>query len=280
MKTSVKLVVIYLLIQLACSLLAGPIMVAYVMLSGGDLKAMEANAMEVVLAPVMLISMAFMLLYLWKGGFLKKMGPEAWNPVSASYLAWTLVASAGLIFLIEFVMSWLDFLPNLMENTFVTMSGNWLGILCIAVIGPVLEELLFRGAVTRMLLKQYSPVKAIVISGLIFGIFHINPAQVVSACLSGFFFAWLYWRTRSLVPGIVLRILNNSLSVWMMANYPDVDTMAQLLGQPEYTICLVASVAVFAGAVFMLKRRPVEAVPAETVGACAIPVPENAEKEK
>lgn len=269
MKTSIKLVVIYLLIQLACSVVAGPFMVVYALIAGIDVKAIEAEAMGIALPVVMLISMAFMMLYLWKGGYLKAMGPLAWKPVSASYLVWTLVASAGLIFLLEFVMSWLDFLPNLMEDSFLSMSGNWLGIGCIALLGPVLEELLFRGAVTRLLLNRYSPLKAILLSGLIFGIFHINPAQVVSACLSGFFFAWLYWRTRSVVPGIVLHVLNNSLSVWMMNHYPDVDTMAQLLGQPAYTICLVASVVVFAGAVLVLKRRPLPSVssPAESVAA-------------
>ena len=36
----------------------------------------------------------------------------------------------------------------------------------------VLEELLFRGAITKELLRRYSPAKAILFSGLIFGIFH------------------------------------------------------------------------------------------------------------
>ena len=46
-----------------------------------------------------------------------------------------------------------------------------LGILAIAIIGPVLVELLFRGAITKALLQQYSPTKAILLSALLFGVF-------------------------------------------------------------------------------------------------------------
>ena len=142
-------------------------------------------------------------------------------------------------------MSVLTFLPNWMEQTFDILQSGWLGILCIAVLGPILEELLFRGAITKVLLKKYSPVKAILISGLIFGIFHINPAQVVGACFSGFLFAWLYYRTGSLISCILIHILNNSLSVYLALNYPDVDTTVQLLGEPVYLICLAVAVGLF-----------------------------------
>lgn len=53
-------------------------------------------------------------------------------------------------------------------------------------------------AITSVVAK-YSPVKAIILSALIFGIFHINPAQVVGAIV-GCLVAWLYYKTGSLVP--------------------------------------------------------------------------------
>ena len=58
-------------------------------------------------------------------------------------------------------MSELTFLPNLLDQTFDILQSGWLGILCISVLGPVLEELLFRGAITKELLRRYSPAKAI-----------------------------------------------------------------------------------------------------------------------
>lgn len=148
-------------------------------------------------------------------------------------------------FLVDALMSYLTFLPDWLSDTFNLLQTGWLGILCIAVLGPVLEELLFRGAVTKVLLKKYSPGKAILISGLIFGIFHLNPAQMVGACFSGFLFAWIYYKTKSVIPGILIHILNNSLSVWLGLNFKEADTMAELLGEPVYMICLAVSVLLF-----------------------------------
>jgi len=120
-----------------------------------------------------------------------------------------------------------------------------LGILCIAVLGPILEELLYRGAITKALLQKYAPTKAILISGLLFGIVHINPVQVVSAALIGILLAWLYWRTRSLVACILIHILNNSLSVFLSLNYPEAGSMTELLGTPLVVIMTVVALALF-----------------------------------
>ena len=99
-----------------------------------------------------------------------------------------------------------SFLPNLLDQTFDILQSGWLGILCISVLGPVLEELLFRGAITKELLRRYSPAKAILFSGLIFGIFHLNPVQIIGACLIGFLLAWLYYKTDKPLFMICIRI--------------------------------------------------------------------------
>ena len=112
------------------------------------------------------------------------------SPVSVAYLGWSIIIGLSTIFLIDFVMARLSFLPDWMGATFDVLQSGWLGIICISVLGPVLEEMLFRGAITKVLLQRYSPVKAIILSALVFGIFHINPAQVQvlyyrGACLPG-----------------------------------------------------------------------------------------------
>ena len=123
-------------------------------------------------------------------------------------------------------------------------------------LGPVLEELVFRGAITRELLRKFRPGMAIFISGLLFGLIHFNPVQSVFGFLAGMLLAWLYWRTRSVVPCIVVHVLNNALSVGCTLAYPDVDTVADLMGYPAYGICLgVGAVALGVG-LWQLLRRP------------------------
>ena len=168
------------------------------------------------------------------------------HPTTASFISWTLVAGISAIFISDFIASLTDFLPNWLESTFSNMEGSWLGVLAIAIIGPILEEMLFRGAVTTELLKRYSPQKAILFSALIFGIFHINPAQVLNAFLLGLLLAWLFYKTRSLIPGILIHILNNSLSVYFTQAFPEADTLSDIMGSILYFLCLGLAVLLLA----------------------------------
>ena len=104
-------------------------------------------------------------------------------------------------------------IPNTMEDTFIDMSRNPFGILTIGLMAPILEELLFRGAIQGYLQKVCKkPWSAIIISSLIFGVVHMNPAQIPFAFLLGMMFGWLYYRTGSLLPGIVGHALNNTIA--------------------------------------------------------------------
>ena len=187
MKTAIKLVLIYFVMQILAALLVMPFTMLYSYAVNGTIDDTSTAA----LAPSMLLGFVGMGAYLWRKGYLKG-DKRIWSPVSVAYLGWSAVIGLATIFLIDFVMSKLSFLPDWMGATFDVLQSGWLGIICISVLGPVLEEMLFRGAITKVLLQKYSPVKAVILSALIFGIFHINPAQVVGAVLSGVLFAWLY----------------------------------------------------------------------------------------
>ena len=241
MKTAIKLVLVYFAMQVLAALLVMPFTMLYSYVAYGTIDA--ANAMALV--PTMLLSFVGMGAYLWRQGYLKDDG-RMWFPVSAGYLGWSIVIGLSVIFLMEFIMERLSFLPDWMKDTFDVLQSGWPGIICISVLGPVLEEMLFRGAITKVLLRKYSPAKAIILSALIFGVFHINPVQVVGAMLSGILFAWLYYKTGSIVPGILIHVLNNSLSVFLSLHYGDVENMADLLGEPAYWICLAVAAVLLA----------------------------------
>lgn len=156
-------------------------------------------------------------------------------------------------------------LPNMMEDTFMGMSRNVFGILAIAVMAPLVEELLFRGAIEGHFLQTgKTPKMAIFLSALIFGIIHINPAQVPFAFCIGVVFGWLYYRTGSVIPGMIGHFLNNSIATILMAtstkeeiNQKTVDTIG---ATPTY-ILLVLAIAVFIGMYFYLNKhlpRPVK----------------------
>lgn len=105
-------------------------------------------------------------------------------------------------------------LPNWLESDFTALSRTVLGVFCMALLAPLMEELLFRGAIMQSLSPEDRyPWRGIIVSAAIFGIIHVNPAQVFFAFLMGLAFGWLTWQTQSLLPAIVGHVLNNSLGV-------------------------------------------------------------------
>lgn len=113
-------------------------------------------------------------------------------------------------------------LPNLLEKDMLSMCNKTEGIIAIAVLGPITEELVFRGVICGTLLRNGAGVwTSILVSAFIFGLIHINPAQVPFAMAIGVILAILYYKTGSLIPSILLHIANNSVAVVIMNAYSD-----------------------------------------------------------
>lgn len=99
-----------------------------------------------------------------------------------------------------------------MNNESGRYFGGVAGVLFGSLFGPVAEEIGFRGVLLGGLLKTRSrPWLAILISALVFASFH-GFEFFVSAMLFGIIVGWLYYRTGSLIPGIITHVVNNSLS--------------------------------------------------------------------
>ena len=103
-------------------------------------------------------------------------------------------------------------LPDYMEQDFADLAHNPIGILMLCIIAPIAEEYLFRGLMMRKMLKwNISPWYAIIGSSIMFGLIHLNPAQIPGPIILGIVMAWMCYRTRSLIPGIIIHITNNTL---------------------------------------------------------------------
>ena len=147
-------------------------------------------------------------------------------------------------------------IPNTMEETFLAMSRTPFGILSIALLAPILEELLFRGAIQGQLQASgMRPWTAILVSSLIFGVVHMNPAQIPFAFLLGMMFGWLYYRTGSLLPGIIGHVLNNSVATANMLLYGDVTIEEQMQNPMEMWLWAVAATVVCFFAAIWLNRN-------------------------
>jgi uncharacterized protein len=93
-------------------------------------------------------------------------------------------------------------------------SSGTTTFLFVCLIGPVLEESLFRGVILRGFLSHYPRAWAILGSALLFGAVHLNIYQFVTATSLGIVSGWLYERSRSLWPSIILHSAFNTISVY------------------------------------------------------------------
>ena len=123
-------------------------------------------------------------------------------------------------------------LPNILEEQMTDMCREPWGVLAIAIGAPIGEEIMFRWGIMGHLLRRNSSVPtAILVSAVLFGLMHMNPAQVFFAAAMGIMLGILYWRSGNIIWPIILHVLNNSvacLQVWLLGDkvkeYSLVDT--------------------------------------------------------
>lgn len=109
-----------------------------------------------------------------------------------------------------------DLFTGYSEVSEQAFSGQPVGlmILVVGIIGPICEELMFRGIVFHRLKDWVKPQAAIVISALLFGIYHGNVVQFFYATCMGVMLAIIYDKTGTLWISIVAHIAANLWSLF------------------------------------------------------------------
>lgn len=110
--------------------------------------------------------------------------------------------------------------------------GFLLTFIATAIVPALVEEFACRGIVLG-LLKKYGSGFAIITSSLIFGIMHGNFEQIPFALMVGLILGYVYVKTNSLWPGIVIHGINNAISV--IFNY-----LGDLIGSDAQNILYIA----------------------------------------
>jgi membrane protease YdiL (CAAX protease family) len=86
-------------------------------------------------------------------------------------------------------------------------------ILVVAVVPAVVEELLFRGLIQKIFERLMSPIVSAVLAGTIFGLYHLNPFEIVPLVGLGVFFGLLRYRSQSLLVPVAAHFFNNLMAV-------------------------------------------------------------------
>lgn len=93
--------------------------------------------------------------------------------------------------------------------------GVWVAA---ALVAPVCEELTFRGWVLTALRTRHRTGLALLLSGLLFALVHLDPVRFTAVLALGTLFAWLAWRAGSVWPAVVGHLVNNAVGVALGAS--------------------------------------------------------------
>ena len=91
--------------------------------------------------------------------------------------------------------------------------GVSFNLVTLAVVPGLCEELLFRGYAQRQFERWGGPGAGILLSGILFGAYHLRPTQLLPLVVLGTYLAYLTWRMGSILPAIVVHIVHNGLAV-------------------------------------------------------------------
>lgn len=101
--------------------------------------------------------------------------------------------------------------------------GMMLIVFTVAITPAIGEEALFRGFLLQGLRQRGSKWGPIVVSAIIFGLFHLLLPRVLTTSLLGVALGWLVIRSGSIGPAILLHALNNSAALFIAWGFADLD---------------------------------------------------------
>ncbi len=158
--------------------------------------------------------------------------PAWWFSVRKYHLSWdalglrafdfeTIAIGCGLMilaFCFNFFYSLAASLLNLNTQMDITglfdmVSTPWPLLVAGVLVAPFVEEVFFRGFVFAGFRVKCGWIPAAVISAGLFAVVHMQPTLMLPIFLMGLIFAYLYQRTNSIWPAVIMHLATNTLGL-------------------------------------------------------------------
>lgn len=104
-------------------------------------------------------------------------------------------------------------------------------VFAIAIFAPILEEILFRRILFGMLLPKSNFFIAALISSIMFGVIHFEFSHIILYSVSGFIFAFIYYKTKRIAASILAHMLLNGFVVLVQFFQEELQRFAERYGQ-------------------------------------------------
>ena len=81
------------------------------------------------------------------------------------------------------------------------------------IFAPLVEELFFRGFLFQGFRQKHGWVNGMLLSSAVFSLAHLDPVAIIPTFILGCLLAYMYHRSNSVWPGIILHVLVNALGL-------------------------------------------------------------------
>ncbi|MDR1640788.1 MAG: CPBP family intramembrane metalloprotease [Clostridiales bacterium] len=154
----------------------------------------------------------------------------------------TLVGSFGMF---DSLYGSFEEVMNMVMGEKITLSH----IFALGIIGPVVEEIIFRGAIFSLAKKAWGYTWAIYVSAFLFGLMHGLPLQIIYATGLGILYGYIYKWTKRLWVTVVAHVANNvfTMSIGLLIAIPE--------SMPDYQMAalyVIATVIGLAATIFFI----------------------------
>lgn len=176
-------------------------------------------------------------------------------------LLWTIMAMPVMYlstYIVELVISKMNVNPTMIDSALVfdkSIIGYILFFTEVAILPAILEELLFRKVMLDGA-KKHGTIFAMVFTAIMFGVIHMNIPQAINAMLIGILFAYITIKSKSIVPAMLLHLINNGTQVLFMVN----ESNAMAINIINYVYIAVAVIGALVILVNMSKDKKIFAL--------------------
>jgi uncharacterized protein len=104
---------------------------------------------------------------------------------------------------------------ELIDQLYKQLAGSstpgefWIVVLVVGLVPAIAEEFLFRGLVQRSLERSFTPLGSALFTGVLFGLYHLNPFTLVPLAVLGAYLGFVAMRANSLWVSVATHFYNN-----------------------------------------------------------------------
>lgn len=227
---------------------AGVYFIRIINTPGGSINSLIENAMSFSTDQGFLVTVSFVyavaniiIFFFWYRAILRKQGIYRSTPFSViKSLLPGILLSFGLYFLVIYLMTilqnlfpaWLEMYSETLKNIGLDDPFSLSPAVCImlilytVILGPLSEELVFRGVTLSLAKKQMPFFAANIFQAALFGLLHFNPIQSCYAFIVGLVFGYIAHNRGTIKSSVMLHIIYNFIGMFVASLLPYSDDWA------------------------------------------------------